>query len=259
MKRILYANGDSFVAGMECIGDDDRSEENKEYAFTKHIAAGLGCKTYINNAYNGATNSFIFNNTIFDLMELEKKGVLPSDVFVVIGFTTLTRVEIDGDRWFSNIPGFDIDDYRDTPQYPLEYRDHKLLFANPNSGIEVYNSQSNHTLTMQNGIIPLCVDYLWTDPVQLPSQEARIIALHEFLKLKGYDHIFVNTCNPLLNTNHVDTACKNFYLIDTGSFYEFGLDNYPGEKRKCGHFSSAVHAKYSEIILEYIQTTELTS
>ena len=65
---VLYANGDSFVFGMECIKDFDRAEENKELAFPKHVAGGLGCSTYINNAYNGATNEFIFRNTILSVI-----------------------------------------------------------------------------------------------------------------------------------------------------------------------------------------------
>ena len=64
--KILYANGDSFVFGMECIVDGNQHESNKELAFPKHIANKLNCETYINNAYNGATNEFIFRTTIFD-------------------------------------------------------------------------------------------------------------------------------------------------------------------------------------------------
>ena len=63
----LYANGDSFVFGMECLEDASTLELNKEYAFPKQLAKRLDCPTYINNAYNGATNDFIFRNTIFDL------------------------------------------------------------------------------------------------------------------------------------------------------------------------------------------------
>jgi hypothetical protein len=29
----LYANGDSFVYGMECLGDNSRLEENKKLSF----------------------------------------------------------------------------------------------------------------------------------------------------------------------------------------------------------------------------------
>ena len=259
MKKILYSNGDSFVLGMECLGDNSRSESNKRLAFPKHIADKLGCETYINNAYNGATNNFIFNNTIFDLIELEKQGYTPADVFVVIGFTSITRIEIDGKEWFGNIPGFDIEYFKDNEEYPAEYADHGVIFANPMSGIRVGFTGSDKVICTEQEIIPLCVKYLWTDPVQVPAQEARVLALHELLKSKGYDHIFVNTCNPLLGTKHTDMTCKNFYYMNYTSFYEFGVDNYPAERRKANHFSPVVHEKYAEKLFDYIKTQGLIS
>ena len=32
MKKVLYANGDSFTFGMEIIADHDHSEANKDFA-----------------------------------------------------------------------------------------------------------------------------------------------------------------------------------------------------------------------------------
>jgi hypothetical protein len=72
------------------------------YAFPKIIGDNLGVSTYINNSYNGATNDFIFKNTIIDLKNLENQGHRPEDIFVVIGITSLHRTEIDADSWVGN-------------------------------------------------------------------------------------------------------------------------------------------------------------
>ena len=258
-KKILYSNGDSFVAGMECLGDRDRTEENKQFAFAQHIATALGCETYINNAYNGATNNFIFNNTLFDLLELEKQGQHPQDVFVVIGFTALYRSDIDGNGWIANQPGYDIEIEKHHISFPTELTDHGVIFTNVNSGLFRYNEITNRVHSIQEDINPFCIDYLWTDSVQLPAQEARIIALHEFLKSKGYDHIFVNTCELIKNTKHVDLTCKNFYYPTQTSFFEFGSLNYPDELRECYHFGPLVHEKYAVKLIDYINTQGLIS
>ena len=91
MTKILYANGDSFIAGMECLGHGDRTSENKEFAFPKHVAVNLSCEQYINNAYPGATNEFIFRRAILDLQELERNGTAPADVFSSPGKPELER------------------------------------------------------------------------------------------------------------------------------------------------------------------------
>jgi len=258
-KKILYSNGDSFVAGMECLGDRDRTEENKQFAFPQHIATALGCETYINNAYNGATNNFIFNNTIFDLLELEKQGHNPRDVFVVIGFTALYRSEIDGNSWIANQPGFDIEIEKLHTSFPVELTDCGVIFINVNSGLFRYNDVTNRVHSIQADINPFCINYLWTDAVQLPAQEARIIALHEFLKSKGYDHIFVNTVEPIKNTKHSDLTVKNFHFLNLTSFFEFGNSNYPGEIRECYHFSPVVHENYAVKLIDYINSQGLIS
>ena len=259
MKKILYSNGDSFVAGMECLGDDDRSEGNKQFAFPKIIADALNCQLYINNSYNGATNNFIFNQTIFDLLELEQQGYKPSEIFVVVGFTSLYRIDIDGQSWFNKLAGFDLNSEKMQGDLPVEYIDHKLLFVNPSAALIAQDLQTNEKFSLGDDVIPFCTQYLWTDEVQVPNQEARLIALHSFLKSKGYDHIFVNTCQEIKNTKYVDMTCKNFYYLNYTSMYEFGSVEYPTEIKKSNHFTPLVHKKYAEKLIDYIKTQGLIS
>ena len=70
MSKLLYANGDSFVFGMECIASTDKSEENKMYAFPKHVSDHLNAETYINmhneNISTLSTTIFFEDNDIKD-------------------------------------------------------------------------------------------------------------------------------------------------------------------------------------------------
>jgi hypothetical protein len=254
--NFLYANGDSFVFGMECVGDGSTEERNKEYAFPKQLTNRLNCATYINNAYNGATNEFIFRNTIFDLLDLEKQGVDPHSVFVLVGWTSLHRTEIVGDSWYNKIPNYRHNEAHllTSPDAPGEFRDFKTLFVNPSS--ENFVMHNNIRYSTQNDITPFCVDFLWHDHLQSPQQQAHIIALHEFLKSRGYRHLFVNTCS-----NHefdlIDSAVPNYYQLADNSFYTWAVANYKQEHRLKNHFSPIPHAAYGDMLFDYVAKNKL--
>lgn len=257
MSKILYACGDSFMYGMECLGDKNKSEENKQLSFTKYLSDLLGCDQYINNSVCGATNEFIFRQTVLDLINFEKQGINPSDVFVVVGITTLHRIEIDGERFYEPI----VDKVWLEQQYtneffPKEFQKTKNIFVNPGSNYAI--NHDGISVDTAKSIIPWCSQYLWTENIQLPQQEARMIALHELLKAKGYPHIFVNTVCPLLRTTFIDTACKNYYNIAQDSFYTFANFKYPTEKRQWNHFSTVPHKDYSELVYKYIVEHQLS-
>ena len=255
MTKILYANGDSFVFGMECLPDRPCHEDNKMLAFPKYLSDMLGATTYINNAFNGATNDFIFKNTILDLKKLENQGHTPEDIFVLIGVTSLHRTEIDGVGWTGGGPALDkILDTMETNGfvgYPASYRDHKTIFVNPNFSLDFKINGKIHSL--DDDVIRFCARFLWTNNVQLTSQEARLIALTDMLTLKGYKHIFVNTVHPFPEVDTLDVHGKNFYKFNTETFWEFGADNYPDEHQKHNHFSTIPHAAYAKLLFEHIQ------
>ena len=256
MKKILYASGDSFVAGMECLGDGSRGPENKELAFPKYLATALNCEQYINNAYHGATNDFIFRRTILDLKELENSGVAPADVFVLVGFTSLNRIEVDGDNFVSG--------YLDKANNPMsrsttdpippdEYIDYGTVFLTPNN-ILIGKTPAGKLANMSDNVYPFCVKYLWTAPVQIPSQIARIDALHTFLKLKGYKHVIISTCSDEIefpnNSNFFNT-------FGTRSFYEYGLTEYPEDLMPHNHFGSITHRAYADELIAHVRNNIL--
>jgi len=256
MNKIFYTNGDSFVFGMECIASTDKSEENKMYAFPKYISDHLHAETYINNAYLGATNDFIYKNTIFDLLELEKNGQDLSEVFVLIGWSSLNRIEIDGDRWYSLVPGAlrFIHNNRHHPEIPAEYLDFGTIFVNPSSGQLI--NVDDVVYDSKDEVIPFTAHYLWTDIVQQPQQYARIIALHEFLKAKKCKHLFVNTVDSM--NNQLDLNSKNFYKLQSDSFSKYAVANYPKEQQEMYHFSKVPHEAYAQILINYIEQEKLS-
>lgn len=258
MTKILYANGDSFVAGMECLGHGNRSPENKEYAFPKHLAVALGSEQYINNAYSGATNDFIFRQTIFDLQELEQQGTDPADVFVIVGFTSLHRIELDGQRLFEGYTDTSGKPISRTPGQnsnipPNEYMDFGTLFITVNNIILAKNQQGK-IVNVATDVYPFCVKYLWTKPVQHLSQQSRIHALHTLLKLKGYKHVILNTCSDEVEF----PPAPNFFITSNfRSFYEYAINFYPKERRNHNHFSPLPHERYAEELITHIKANIL--
>ena len=73
MSKILYASGDSFMFGMECLGDKSKTQENKQLAFPKYLSDMLNCDQYVNSSVCGATNEFIFRK-ISKLTKIKKKN-----------------------------------------------------------------------------------------------------------------------------------------------------------------------------------------
>ena len=238
---------------MECMADASIDPLNKELAFPKHIADRLNCETYINNAYNGATNEFIFRTTIFDLLELEQQGVKPSDVFVVIGWTALHRFEIEATTWYQKyLPGIDLTNAVPGIQERMEYADYNTLFVSPGSHTAIGDpGNPGSFFSTEQDIVPFCVDYVWHDRIQNPQHESRLLALHGFLTAKGYKHIFVNATG-CFEFKILDTTIKNFYKLDTDTFYDWCESHYPTEIRKFRHVSPIPHVAYGNLLVDYI-------
>jgi hypothetical protein len=265
MKKIIYACGDSFVYGAECIDHGDISIENKKHAFPEIIKTILGYDECINGSYCGASNEFIFRKTIEDLELLEKSGVDLKSVLVIVGITSLVRIEIDSDRWFESLPVSDVKSLlkkyqEDSKYFPRESEDFNLLFVNPNSGFVIHNRASfdeqvelaEKIFDSREVVVPWCAQYLWTDLLQVPQQEARVLALQGYFENKGCKYVFINSTNILENTSVLDLSNKNLYKINSESFSMFGKNNFPKERRTGYHFSSKVHEKYAEILSDYV-------
>jgi hypothetical protein len=93
--------------------------------------------------------------------------------------------------------------------------------------------------------------------INIKSNEINISPFNEILKLKGYDHIFVNSVCPLERTKHIDVACKNFYKIDQHghAFWEYAVTKYgDSERRQYNHFTPVPHESFGKELVDYIVT-----
>lgn len=218
----FYTNGDSFIAGMECLGDSNRSNKNKEFSFPKILCEKLQCSQYINNAYNGASNDFIFNTSIADLIELKKTS--DEEIFAVIGWSSLTRVACC------------------IPSRSNEFIDYNVTFVNP----MCQTPETKH-------ILPLITTAFWGDQLLAMSQAARISAMHHFLKSNNIRHIFVNTCGR--HDYNMLEHIPNFYTTDI--FQQYVVNRYPQELRKEHHCSPIPHKMFGNMLFDFIVTNQL--
>jgi hypothetical protein len=251
----FYCNGDSFVFGMEIFGHGNREERNKELSFTKHVADELGCDTYINSAYNGATNDFIFKTTIADLIELEKTMIDPKDTFVLIAWTSLIRIELDA-RGFYGANPFSADIDQDLQQHTEapEAMDRGVAFISP--FLEVLITKDNkEQVDLSNYVLPWLTRFIWTDPVLILAQQARMAAMEAFLKGRGYRYVFVATCGdytfPLLeDSNH-------YFWPEEKTMHDFCLKHFPNHQRQDQHFDEVPHAAFGKLLVDYITKNQL--
>jgi hypothetical protein len=242
---------------MEIFGNSNREERNKELSFPKIVANGLGCDTYINSAYNGATNEFIFRTTISDLLELERTMIDPKDTFVIVAWTSLVRIELDAKGFYGTNPFMteeelhgEMSKYTQAP----EAQDHGTAFISP--FLEILISKDNkESVDLGDYVLPWLTRFIWTDPVLVPAQQARMAAMEAFLKSRGYRYAFTATCGdysfPLLEeSNH-------YFWPEEKTMYEFCLKHFPAHQRKEQHFDSVPHEVFGKLMLDYITKNNL--
>lgn len=263
MKKILYANGDSMTFGMEILGDKNRKEENKDFAYPAELSKLLGIETTINAAYCGAPNEFIFRKTILDLLELEKMGHSPTDIFVVIGWSSICRGEVYMKDFIDRI--FKEKNSTKHSSFAMpELDDFGTAFLNPGFQQGVWFNDGTKKNLFEE-IMPLFVDFFWNDPLEFEKWFVQQQTLEHFLKSKGYEFVFFNAVH-LFSAN--DASEQTQILLDnlssdvyysplTFSFVEWANANYPHEKRELNHYSSIVHSAFAELLYRYITSCKL--
>jgi len=263
MKKILYANGDSMTFGMEILGDKDRREANKDFAYPAELAKLLGIETTINAAYCGAPNEFIFRKTMLDLLELEKMGHDPKETFVVVGWSSICRGEIYVKDMVTKL--FDEKTATKHSSFNLpELDDFGTAFLNPGftQGIW-FNDGTKKNLFEQ--VMPLFVDFLWNDSLEFEKWFVQQQALENFLKNKGYEFVFFNAVHIFSEVDSNETVqalidsfkSPNYLNPLTFSFTEWANLNYPAEKREMHHYTTVVHQAFAEVLYRYITACKL--
>jgi len=253
-NKILYANGDSFVFGMEILGNDDRNFENKNKSFAAHLANSLG-RTLINNSYNSCTNDFIFRKTIIDLENFIKEGTKPDDIFVVIGWTALHREEI--------VARHVLDYYHAGKAYKFksdsqEHTDFGTFFISPSHSqkMRIVANGTVQTIDIVKDAAEFCSMFFWEDDFQQEKAESKILALQNYLEHKGFRYLFVNTCGTYKEFKLIDHTNPRIFSF-AHSFFEWGKEKYPKNIRLKNHFDEIPHKDYADLLLDYITKNSL--
>jgi hypothetical protein len=265
MKKLLYANGDSFTFGMECLGDRDRREENKDLAYPVELGRLLGIDTVINAAYCGAPNEFIFRKTLLDLLELEATGTDPKDVFVVVGWSSVCRGEIYLKDMLEEI--FKEKKYsedRMRMDTMAEYVDFGTGFLNPGFKQGLYFSDGTHHNLFEE-ILPFFLRYVWNDNLEFEKWFVQQQALEGFLHSKGYEFVFFNAVHPFseMVCNEVTKALMNnlskpnYYFPEFFSFANWVDALHAEKKRVLMHPAPEVHRDFAKLLYDFIVENKL--
>lgn len=261
----LISCGDSFTAGMEILGDKDLSEENKAHSYPIHLADLLRIPEVSNTALSGAPNEYIARQTMLDVLKLENKGQDLSRVFVVVGWSSINRLEIHIQTKLDNLKkqGYYFD------EHTLESKEIVYFgtnFINPTvekglrsekTGEQFYDFGSKAGVEFAN-------EYLWDDKLEYEKFFANIMLLKGFLESKNIKYIMhmnVHVWNApadmrIEKYRHM-LGNPRLYKFETFTFQEWGNRTYPWERRVEGHFKRPVHMKFAELLHNYIVDNKL--
>lgn len=258
MTKALYANGDSFTFGMEIIADYDHSEANKEFAYPASMASLLGINTCINGAYVGCGNEFIFRQTIFDLLDLEKEGYRPEDVFVVVGWSCVDRTEISASRVIEHL----IETGKMDPALEIEHSAPELtdfgsLFINPGYK-QKFTLKDGSKFNIAGAVLQPLVNYIWHYPTAFRRDFGFIVGLEHYLRSKGYKFLFHNTIYNLCEFDSewkpapVSFDAPEYYDFEKFGIWNWSKNHYPEHLRAQHHADKFLHDRIAKMFADYI-------
>jgi hypothetical protein len=261
MKKLLYANGDSFTFGMEILGDHSQIPENKNLSYPEELRKLLNIEFGRNEAYCGATNEFIFRKTIQNLLELESLGIDPKDVFVVIGWSSICRTEINAMSWIQNIvkDKMTLAELQQNNLGAKEFDNFGTFFISANAGI-IVNWEGITRDNFVPSILEFLVEFMWRDDLEYEKWFVQQESLRGFLNNKGYDFLMLNSTQKFeydkFNrwTKELMETFDTIKYIDPINFsmYDWVKENYPNEEMKFRHPSKKAHSKFAEYLYQYI-------
>lgn len=265
MKKILYSNGCSFTYGMEILGDNNDTPDNKQFAYTAELGKLLNINTVRNESHCGATNEFIFRKTIENLLEMESLGNDPKETFVVIGWTSICRAELSGINWtidtiedvgnLSNIKASEIHNFVNTGE---EFRKFGTYFVSPTRQVMFEYNKKIYSFT--DKVIEFLVNHIWIDDLEYEKWFVQQEALKNFLTYKGYDFLMLNATQQYKfeNFNQWTKNLMNTFdykrYIDPLDFSmcDWVKNFYPNEVMEAKHPNKKAHQKFAEYLYQYI-------
>jgi len=236
-KKILYANGCSYMCGSEIEGYRIfESEYNLRWCFAGQIANKYGLE-YFNEAQPGSSNDRIVRTTMLWISDSLRSGIKSEDIFCIIGWTNPQRFELYyKDNWMSWIPGSgkEMGDWAVDKRQKLDYQELDRY------SIKYLVSEYGNLTKLINQIILLSMffKYLNVDFVMLNSSHSpgydKYFKEHSGLKyLFPYRHFF---------EHHMGFHSRYFRKVFRGHFM----------KNINGHPDKFLHTLYFEELDQFI-------
>jgi hypothetical protein len=248
MKKIGLVAGCSHSAGSEMDGTED-SYYNRQNAFGSLLCKSLGYEP-INIALGGAANSGIARSILLWFDEFYKKDEM--DVFVVIGWTESSRLEV-----------------------PAESR---LCYYNEaNSSADWYDASANYFHRINFGwmgateeeqiMIPIYQNFMANNPSILENWSATsVLQIQYFLKSLNVKYVMSNTMHMFQPDNdftkflisQIDkTRYFNLLTDQNMSFYwKYANLGYENKKATYWHHDEEPHRLYAEELLKFLEDVE---
>jgi hypothetical protein len=241
-KKIMLISGCSHTSGSEIDGNED-GEYNRLHSFGGVLAQKMNYMP-VNIAEPGSTNPTIARS----ILEWFSAEYDPDqmEVFVVIGWTEITRMEVPTER---------ISWYDQNSTHWEWYPESNRYYWRINMGWPGHDPEEKELIAKYHRFIAENERYLEIATLNL------ILQLQYFLKSHGIDYIMCSTMPIVTKNTHTD-----FYIgcVDRDKYMDF-MDNdkafywyyknlgYQNPKAKYFHHDSTPHRLYAEKLYNFIE------
>ena len=241
-QKIMLIAGCSHTAGSEIDGTED-SSHNRSNSFGGVLAEKMGYKA-VNIAEPGSTNTTV-SRSILQWFSSEYKPD-EMEVFVVVGWTEVTRMEVPSERisWYDRHCKY-WDWYPDTSRY----------YWRINMGWEGADPEERELIPRYHRFMAENERYL-----ELVTLNA-VLQIQYFLKSQNIDYVMCNTMQLVTENTHT-----KFYIscVDRTKYLDF-MDNdkafywyyrnlgYENPKAKYWHHDDLPHSLYAERLHNFIE------
>jgi len=244
-EKIALISGCSHSAGSEIDGTED-SHYNRDNAYGAVLAKKMGYRP-LNISLNGATNSGIARSILSWFHEEYNPDTM--DVFVIIGWTESTRMEV-----------------------PAKKR--ACYYNEGNSASPWFDSSSNSFFRINFGwhgntddekeMIPPYHQFMAENETILENWSATDVLMTQYyLKSLGIDYVMCDTMHMFAPNEHFTSYLVN--KIDKTRYYNVGTDEsqafywkyrhmgYTNDKAQYWHHSEEPHRLYAEELYNFIK------
>lgn len=241
-EKIMLIAGCSHASGSEIDGSQD-SKYNRQHSFGNVLAGKLGYMP-INMAEPGSTNPSIARSIIQWFSEKYNSEAM--EVFVLIGWTDSTRMEVPWNRktWYADHSPF-YDYHASTGE---DYNRINLGWAGTDPDEKIFIADYHKFIAKNENYLEILSANL-------------ILQLQYFLQAKQIDYLMCNSSHVFSKRNQF----TSFYLdqIDNTKYYEIGDSEksfyikyknagYTNPKAKYWHHDEIPHGLYADELYKFI-------